>query len=145
MFVFCYDAVLSTGEFMRILSSFIGFALAIILAIFIFAPDRLPVGYGFEPVPVDLTVENTVVGELVEKMTGANGKNLVIRNTANKVLNNLTLTLRGKDGKIKRQHIVERFPIAGKVTLGWAQDWAFEPGDELEAAASAYYKVVWAL
>lgn len=130
---------------MRIISSFIGFVLAIVITIFIFAPDRLPVGYGFEPVPVELTVQNTLAGELVETVTGKSAKNLVIKNTSDKVINNLTLTLRDKDGKIKHQHIEPRLPIAGEVTLGWAQNWSFEPGDELEAAASTYYKVIWAL
>jgi hypothetical protein len=130
---------------MRIISSFIGFVLAIIITIFIFAPDRLPVGYGFEPIPVDLTVQNTLAGELVETMTGKSAKNLVIKNTSDKVIYNLTLTLRDKDGNIKHQFIEPRLPVAGKVSLGWAQDWSFEPGDELEAAASTYYKVIWAL
>jgi len=62
-----------------------------------------------------------------------------------KVIFNLTLTLRDKDGNIKHQHIEPRLPVAGKVSLGWAQNWSFEPGDELEAAASTYYKVIWAL
>ncbi len=130
---------------MRIISSFIGFLLAIVITIFIFAPDRLPVGYGFEPVPVELTVQKTLAGELVETMTGESAKNLVIKNTSNKIINNLTLTLRDKDGKIKHQYIELRLPINGEVSLGWLQKWSFEPGDELEAAASAYYKVVWAL
>ena len=130
---------------MRIISSFIGFLLAIVITIFIFAPDRLPVGYGFEPVPVELTVQNTLASDLVETMTGKNAKNLVIKNTSNKIINNLTLTLRDKDGKIKHQYIEQRLPINGEVSLGWLQKWSFEPGDELEAAASAYYKVVWAL
>ncbi len=133
------------GVAMRIISSFIGFVLAIIITIFIFAPDRLPVGYGFEPVPVELTVQNTLAGELLETVTGENARNLVIKNTSDKVLYNLTLTLRDKDGNIKQQYIEPRLPLAGTVTLGWLQNWKFEPGDQLEAAASTYYRVVWAL
>jgi len=130
---------------MRIISSFIGFVLAIIITIFIFAPDRLPVGYGFGSVPVELTVQKSLAGDLVETLTGENAKSLVIKNTTNKIINNLTLTLRDKDGKIKHQHVELRLPINGEVILGWAQKWTFKPGDKLEAAASAYYKVVWVL
>jgi len=130
---------------MRIVSSFVGFVLAIIITIFIFAPDRLPVGYGFEPVPVELVVEKSLAGQLVEKMIGSSGMNLVIRNTSDATINNLTITLRDSDNKIKHQYIAERFPVANEVTLGWAENWSIESGDELEVSASAYYKVVWAL
>ena len=58
---------------MRIISSFIGFLLAITLSIFIFAPDRLPAGYGFQPVPVELNVTNSLAGDLVESLTGKSG------------------------------------------------------------------------
>jgi len=143
--LFCYDAALSQGVCMRIVSSFIGFVLAIIITIFIFAPDRLPVGYGFEPVPVELMVEKSLAGQLVEKMTGNSGMNLVVRNISDATINNLTVTLRDGDKKIKHQYIAARFPVANEVTLGWAKNWSIESGDELEVSASAYYKVVWVL
>jgi hypothetical protein len=130
---------------MRIVSSFIGFVLAITITIFIFAPERLPVGYGFEPVPVELTVQNSLVGELAQKVTGKSSKNLVIKNFSSSPLNNLTVTLRDAGRKIKHQYIAEVLPAANEVTLGWAQNWSIETGDELEVMASAYYRVVWAL
>ena len=130
---------------MRILTSFIGFVLAIVITIFIFAPDRLPVGYGFEPVPVELSVQNSLAGELVQKITGNSSKNLVIKNMSTSPIDNLTLTLRDGKQKIKHQHIVRLMPAAQEVTLGWVNNWSIESGDELEAKASVYYKVVWAL
>ena len=130
---------------MRILTSFIGFVLAIAVTVFIFAPDRLPVGYGFEPVPVELMVENSFAGQVVETVTGKSGKDLVITNTHAKPLYNLTVTLRDAEGRIKHQHVSPVMPAAKKLKLGWAQNWVVSSGDELELSASAYYKVVWAL
>ncbi len=130
---------------MRILTSFIGFVLAITITIFIFAPERLPVGYGFEPVPVELEVENTLAGQLVETVTGKSGKNLVLINTSNEPINKLTVTLRDENSHIKHQYISPVMPAAHKVTLGWAKQWTIEEGDELEVKASAFYKVLWAL
>lgn len=130
---------------MRIISSFIGFLLAITLSIFIFAPDRLPAGYGFEPVPIELSVENSLAGELVQSITGKSGKNLVLKNTAKKPIYNLTVTLRDDQRQIKHQYIQSRFPAAEQVTLGWAKKWSINTGDELEVMASTFYKIEWAL
>jgi len=130
---------------MRIVTSFIGFLLAIVITIFIFAPDRLPVGYGFEPVPVELAVKSSIAGELVQTITGNSAKNLVLKNISITPINNLTVTLRDGNNKIKHQHVAPLMPAASEVTLGWAKNWSIESGDELEVKASAYYKVVWAL
>jgi hypothetical protein len=130
---------------MRIVSSFIGFALAIAISIFIFAPDRLPVGYGFKPVPVELVVENNLASQLVETVTGKSAKNLVLTNTSDAPIYNLTLTLLDENRQIKHQHVTALLPAAQEVTLGWANKWSVQPGDQLEVKASAYYQVVWAL
>lgn len=130
---------------MRILTSFIGFVLAIVISIFIFAPERLPAGYGFEPVPVELVVENSLAGQLVETMTGKSGKNLVLKNTSTAPLNNLMVTLRDENQAIKHQYVSPVMPAAQTVTLGWVNKWQIDAGDELEVKASAYYKVLWAL
>lgn len=130
---------------MRILTSFIGFLLAIVITIFIFAPDRLPVGYGFKPVPVELVVNNSLAGELVQQITGNSGKNLILKNMSTSPINNLTVTLRDADHNIKHQYVKAVMPAANEVTLGWVKNWSIESGDELEVEASAFYKVVWAL
>ncbi|MBT3203851.1 MAG: hypothetical protein HOM14_14650 [Gammaproteobacteria bacterium] len=130
---------------MRLLTSFIGFVLAIVVTIFIFAPERLPVGYGFEPVPVELVVQNSLAGELVQKITGNSSKNLVLKNISTSPINNLTVTLRDGMQNIKHQYIAPVMPAANEVTLGWVKNWSIESGDELEVMASSYYKVVWAL
>ena len=129
----------------RILTSFIGFLLAIVVAILIFAPDRLPVGYGFKPVPVEVELENSLAGQLVESVTGKSGKNVVLTNTSDSAINNLTVSLLDDDDNIKHQHIESKLPVSGKLTLGWGNQWAIESGDQLEVKASGYYKVLWAL
>lgn len=130
---------------MRILTSFIGFVLAIVITIFIFAPERLPPGYGFEPVPIELTVESSLAGQLVETVTGKSAKDLVLKNTSGDPINNLVVTLRDGEQNIKHQYIAKVMPAAQTLTLGWAKQWNFEPGDELEVKASTYYKVLYAL
>ncbi|MCK4708240.1 MAG: hypothetical protein KAU21_06460 [Gammaproteobacteria bacterium] len=130
---------------MRILTSFIGFVLAIVITIIIFAPDRLPVGYGFEPVPIELVVRNSLAGELVQKITGKSSKNLVLKNMSTTSINNLTVTLRDGDSNIKHQYVAPVMAAANEVTLGWVKNWSIEAGDELEVMASAYYRVIWAL
>ncbi len=130
---------------MRILSSFIGFILAIVVAIIIFAPERLPVGYGFEPVPVELVVENTLTGQLVESMTGKSGKNVVLTNTSSAPLNNLTVSLLDSGNNIKHQHIESKMPASATLTLGWVNNWTIDAGDQLEVKSSGFYKVLWAL
>ena len=130
---------------MRLLTSFLGFVLAIVISIFIFAPERLPAGYGFEPVPVELVVESSIAGQLVESMTGKSGKNLVLKNISAEPINNLMVTLRNENQTIKHQYISPVMPAAQTVTLGWARKWQIDAGDELEVKASAYYKVLWAL
>lgn len=130
---------------MRIISSFIGFVLAIAISIFIFAPDRLPVGYGVQPVPIELVVENSLAGQLVETVTGKSGKNLVLTNTSKEPLHNLTVTLLGENQRIKHQHVATLLPASQQLTLGWANKWEIKAGDQLEVKASAFYKVVWAL
>ena len=130
---------------MRIVSSFIGFALAIAISIFIFAPDRLPVGYGVKPVPVELVVENSLASQLVETVTGKSAKNLVITNTSSDPIYNLTLTLKDEKSHIKHQHVTALLPASQQLSLGWANKWSVQPGDQLEVKASAYYQVVWAL
>lgn len=130
---------------MRIISSFIGFVLAITITIFIFAPERLPAGYGFKPVPVELSVESSLASELVRKVTGKSGKNLVLKNVSSTPINNLTVTLRDQSGKVKHQYVLPVMPAADELILGWIKDWSIESGDELEVMASAYHLVVWAL
>ena len=130
---------------MRILSSFIGFLLAIAVTVYFVAPERLPPGYGFQPAPVELVVESSLAGELVERFTGKSGKNLILKNSSASPIYNLTATLRDESQAIKHQHVETMLPAAATLSLGWAKQWEVNPGDELEVKAATYYKVVWSL
>jgi len=130
---------------MRILTSFIGFLLAIAVTVYFVAPERLPPGYGFEPVPVELVVESSLAGELVERFTGKSGKNLILKNNSATPIYNLTATLRDENKVIKHQYVETMLPASQLVTLGWARQWEVNPGDELEVKAATFYKVVWSL
>ncbi len=130
---------------MRILSTVIGFLLALFIAILVFAPDRLPAGYGFSPAPVGLKVEDNIADQIVETLFGEDAKTLVLSNQSDRPLYNLVATLRDRNGKIKKQAIRSVLPAAEQLRLGWADGWKIEPGDQLEVRTSLYRPVEWAL
>ncbi len=130
---------------MRLLTTLIGFLLALFIAIIVFAPDRLPSGYGFSPAPVALKVEGSIADQIVESLFGEDAKTLVLSNSSEKPLYNVVVTLRGKDGRIRKQSIRSVLPAAEQLRLGWVDGWKMEPGDVLEVKASLYKPVEWAL
>jgi len=129
----------------RILSSFIGFMLAIVVSIFIFAPDRIPSGWGIKPTPVEINVGSNLGGELISALTGKSDKSVRIKNTHDGVLYNVDVKLYNADMALKKQHIEATLPINGMLRLGWAQQWNIEEGDQVNVSAAAYQAVNWAL
>ncbi len=129
----------------KALSSFIGFMLAIIVSIVIFAPDRIPAGWGFEPVPVEVTVGSNLGGELISALTGQSDKNVRIKNIYNQPLYNLHATLYDADMQIKKQIIKQSLGINSILTLGWAEQWDIQTGDQLHVSAAGFKAEVWAL
>jgi len=130
---------------LRILSSFIGFMLAIVVSIFIFAPDRIPAGWGFAPVPVEVNISSSLGSELIGSLTGKSDKNVRIQNTYSAPLYNLQVTLFDAELKLKKQFIQPVLPINSILTLGWAEQWDIRPGDKVTISAAAYHSVDWAL
>lgn len=129
----------------RILSSFIGFMLAVVVSIIIFAPDRIPAGWGFEDVPVEVNVGSNLGGELISALTGKSDKNVRIKNIHNKPLYNLQVTLYNDNMKVKKQFIKQILGINSVLTLGWAEEWDIQSGDKVSVSAAAYQSVEWAL
>jgi len=129
----------------RILSSFIGFMLAVIVSIIIFAPDRIPAGWGFEAVPVDINVGSNLGGELISALTGKSDKNVRIKNTHNKPLYNVQVTLYDANMNVKKQFLKPALGINSVLTLGWAEQWDIQIGDQVGVTAAAFQAVVWAL
>lgn len=130
---------------MRLFTTLAGFLLALFIAILVFAPDRLPAGYGFTPAPLALKVEDTIAEQIVETLFGEDAKTLVLTNQSEKPLYNVVATLRDKDGGIKKQAIKSVLPAAEQLRLGWVEGWKVEPGDILEVKASLHKPVEWAL
>lgn len=129
----------------RILSSFIGFMLAIILSIFIFAPDRIPAGWGFNAVPIEVNVGTNLGGELMSALTGKSDKNVRIKNIHSAPLFNVQVILYDSKMTLKKQYIADRLPINNVLTLGWAEQWDIQSGDQIKVSAAAYQSVMWAL
>ena len=119
--------------------------LAIALSVFVFAPERLPAGYGFYPVPVELEMQRSLPGKLIEQLTGNQTRDLVLTNVSERPIHNLVVTLYDKDAMIKKQSVTSSFPAAQQMQLNWADNWIVETGDQLEVKASTYYQVKWAL
>ncbi len=130
---------------LRTLSSFIGFMLAIILSIFIFAPDRIPVGWGYKPVPVEVNVGTNLGGELISALTGKSDKNIHIKNIHTAPLFNVHVILYDSNMTLKKQFIKDRLPINSVLTLGWAEQWDIQNGDQIDISAAAYQSILWAL
>lgn len=129
----------------RLISSFLGVLLAIVVAIVIFAPDRIPAGWGYEPTPVDVQVQSDLGGEILGSLLGKEQKNIVISNQYSAPLYNVTINLLGKNGLIKKQYIQSVLGIGDKIVLGWTKQWQIEAGDQLTVAAAHYKKTDWAL
>jgi len=129
----------------RILSSFIGFMLAVIVSIVIFAPDRIPVGWGFESIPVEVNVGSNLGGELISALTGKSDKNVRIKNTHNEPLFNVQITLYDANMNIKKQYFKQALGINSVLTLGWAEQWDIQVGDQVGVTAAAFQSVIWAL
>ncbi len=130
---------------MRLLSTIGGFLLALLIAILVFAPDRLPAGYGFTPAPVGLKVEDSIAEQIVETLFGEDAKTLVLTNSSDKPLYNVVATLRDKGGRVKKQAIRSVLPAAERLRLAWVDGWKVEPGDTLEVRTSLHKPVEWAL
>ena len=130
---------------LRFLSSFFGFTLAIVVSIFIFAPDRIPSGWGMQPTPVEINVGSNLGGELVSALTGKSDKNIRIKNSHNDVLYNVIVTLYNDEMQLKKQFIKDVLPINSVLTLGWAQQWNIQKGDQVSVSAAAFQSVNWAL
>ena len=129
----------------RVLSSFIGFMLAIVLSIFIFAPDRIPAGWGFKTVPVEVNVGTNLSGELMSALTGKSDKNVRIKNVHTAPLFNVQVILYDENMMLKKQYIKDRLPINNVLTLGWAEQWDIQNGDQIKISAAAYQSIMWAL
>lgn len=130
---------------MKFISSLIAFSLVILISIFVFAPDRIPAGYGIEPVPIEMSIENSLAGQILESVTGSPGITLKLTNRAQGPLYNVTVSLMDASGTIKHQMIKSRLPVAESLQAGWVNQWKIVTGDSLQVKASLYQPVEWAL
>ncbi|MBL7003123.1 MAG: hypothetical protein ISR69_03750 [Gammaproteobacteria bacterium] len=129
----------------KILSSFVGFLLAFLVSIAIFAPDRIPAGWGFEAVPVEVNINSDLGSQLFSSITGKSKKNVRIKNISMSPIYNLQVNLLDADKKLKKQFVADKLTASGILTLGWAEEWDVQEGDQVAVKAAAYKEVLWAL
>lgn len=130
---------------LKFLGTFVAVLAAIAVAVFFFAPDRLPPGIGIQPVPLDVTVSNSVVEQVFGQVLGEDRVGVTIANNSAKALANVTIALRSANGTDKKSVHVERWEPGDSKSLGSLQGWNVEPGDQLRVIASGYYPVSWNL
>jgi hypothetical protein len=130
---------------LKILGTFVAVLAAIAVAVFVFAPERLPPGIGIQPVPVDVTISASVVDEVFGQVLGEERVGVTVANNSTKTLANVTIALRSADGNDKKSVHVSRWEPGESKALGSLQGWDVKPGDNLRVTASGYYPVSWKL
>jgi len=132
---------------MRFISTFLAVSLAIIASVVLFAPERLPPGYGMSEIPVAVNIKEDTAMKMLGAITGnkQQSKSLSISNDSAETLHNLEVRLIDADGSIKNVYQLPSLIGKGSFRLGWAQDWRIQTGDTVQMRASLYYPKKWAL
>jgi hypothetical protein len=130
---------------LKVLGTFVAVLAAIAVGVFLFAPERLPPGIGIQPVPLDVTVSNSMVEQVFGQVLGEERVGVTIANNSAEALANVTIALRSADGTDKKSVHVPRWEPGESKALGSLQGWDVEPGDQLRVTASGYYAVSWNL
>ena len=119
---------------MKAFGVFLAVLAAIAVAVFIFAPDRLPSGIGLLPVPIKVSTRSSLIGE---------GQVATISNPTGKTLRNVRLVCRNTAVNQKKEYFEETWPPGKSIEIGWLEGWRFEPGETLTISASGYAFTTW--
>jgi len=106
--------------------------IAVVLALFIFIPERLPVpaGIGIRRCPLDIEARKGLVGMVA-----------VITNRTSRTLRNVKIVFTAADpdeAVPKRQYFQEKWPPGKTIELGWLEGWIWESAEELTVSASGF-------
>ena len=119
---------------MKSSSIFFSIFSAIAIAVFIFAPERLPSGVGVTPVPIEAYIRPSIFGQ---------GKVVGLKNPIGKTLHNVKVKLSKTDGTIIKSAMREQWPPGKSMELGWLEGWEINKGTRLKASASGYFSKTW--
>lgn len=117
------------------MKTFFAVLAAIIIGVFIFAPERLPSGIGLKPLPMAVTKRPSF-------LTLGSGSVAVIQNKAPVTLHNVKITCNGVAGKTKT-FFKEAWEPNESYEIGAFQGWVFEKGESLNIAVSGYLPYSW--
>jgi len=119
---------------MKAFGVFLAVLAAITVAVFIFAPERLPSGIGLHVVPMEVSSRDSLVGE---------GQVAIISNPTGKTLHNVRIVCRNSRLNQEKAFLEESWAPSRTVELGWAEGWRFESGETLEISAAGFSAKTW--
>ncbi|HIM58386.1 MAG TPA: hypothetical protein EYJ00_03575 [Gammaproteobacteria bacterium] len=119
---------------MKASSIFFSILSAITIAVFIFAPERLPSGVGITPVPIEAYARPSIF---------AQGQVAGLKNLTGKTLHNVKISLFNPNGEIIKGAMREQWPPGESMELGWLEGWEINKGTRLKASASGYFSKTW--
>lgn len=142
LFLFLYRFKFMLSKF---ISSLFGSLTAFVIAIAVFAPDRIPPGWGFSTTPVEINISSDLGSELMGALTGTSIKNIRVKNLNDGPLHNFNIRLYSENNTLK-SHLVKEILLASEtLTIGWPEQWDIKQGDHVVVSAALYKEVKWAL
>lgn len=118
--------------------SYIGMFFAVFLAICVgvalFTPEKLPSGIGLSPVPMQVELRASLIGE---------GKVATIINLSDKTLHNVKLTCVNKQTGETKTYSYETWAPKEIKEIGWAEGWKWLSGEALIITASGFSPRTW--
>ena len=127
--------MLEKGEkHMKASGVFLAVLAAIAVAVFIFAPERLPSGIGLVPVPMEVRTRPSLAGE---------GQVAIISNPTGKTLHNVLLFCRNSSTNEEKTYLEETWVPGKSIEIGWVEGWRFLSGETLTISASGYASKTW--
>jgi hypothetical protein len=118
----------------RSLGVFVAVLAAIVVAVFLFFPDRLPIGVGLKPVPLKASLRPALLGP---------GQVAVLSNPTAQTIHNVRIVCRNDALDQQAVFVQEEWKPGQSIEIGWAEGWAFQNGETISASASGFSEQRW--
>ena len=115
---------------------FIAVFAAIVVAVFVFLPEKLPSGVGIKAIPVKVSMRESAVGK---------GLVAVISNCSGKTLYNMKIVCKNFEFNQEKIYTEEEFTPEHTIEIGWMEGWKFCKGEVLKISVSGYLAGTWTI